>query len=100
MAIKSAKGQIGITLAFCFFREETAPAMRFGLFVLAYALLMALILAAGFLLVVPLAGHSGTLSGIDAGLVWTAYGFAVLLGPWPVVRWLHRRFAVGRKADE
>lgn len=70
------------------------------LLVLAYALLMALILAAGFFPVVALAGHSGTLSGSAAALVWAAYGLAVLLGPWPVVGWLHRRFSTAQNGDE
>lgn len=73
--------------------------MRFVLLILAYAFLMALILAAGFFPVVALAGHSGTLSGIAAGILWAAYGLAVILGPWPVVRWLHCCFSTARRTD-
>jgi uncharacterized membrane protein len=74
--------------------------MRYLLLGLAYVIGMALILAAGFFPAMFLAGpHSGTLSGVPAGLVWMAYGGVILLGPWPAVRWLRRRFAEARKAE-
>jgi hypothetical protein len=75
-------------------------ALRLVLLGLVYLFLMALLLAAGFFPVVALAGHSGALSGAAAAFVWALYGLAVLLGPGPVVRWLHRRLAAARKNDD